>query len=165
MLRTYSQSLGVRLGDNVLVVLLEEFETKTGGRLDAIDVTDDVAAVVRASGIDTGTALIFSPHTTCTVAIALPSTQTVSALEEWMHAIAPADAYYAHDDLEIRTQNLVEDEPANAPAHIFHAVAGRASESVPVVDGRLMLGDGQRILFVELDCSRKRRYLVQVVGE
>lgn len=147
------------------MVLLKEFEIKTGGRLDAIDITDDVEHVVDSSGISRGTALVFSPHTTCTVAIALPTNQTVAALEEWMHAIAPAGDYYEHDDLEVRTQNLVEDEPANAPAHIFHAVAGRASESVPVAEGRLVLGDEQRILFVELDCSRKRRYLVQVVGE
>lgn len=146
-------------------MLLEEFETKTGGRLDALDVTDDVARVVGISGIQAGTALVFSPHTTCSVLLATPSRATVDAIARSMDALAPEDGYYAHDDLEIRTENLVEDEPANAPAHIFHAVAGRASECVPISDGQLTLGDGQRILFVELDSSRKRRYLVQVVGE
>ena len=148
-----------------LVVFLEEFETKTGGRLDALDVTDDVARVVGNSGIKAGTALVFSPHTTCSVLLAKPSRETVDAIARSMNALAPADGYYAHDDLEIRTENLVEDEPANAPAHIFHAVAGRASECVPISEGQLALGNGQRILFVELDSSRKRRYLVQVVGE
>ena len=147
------------------MVILEEFETKTGGRLDALDVTEDVERVIAASGVTTGTALIFSPHTTCSVMVDQPTRETVEALGHSMNTIAPKDAYYAHDDLEIRTMNLVEDEPANAPAHVFHAIAGRASECVPVVGGRLALGDGQRILFVELDCSRKRRYLVQVVGE
>lgn len=89
----------------------------------------------------------------------------MDSIQETMGLIAPDGAYYAHDDLDIRTQNLVEDEPANAPAHIFQAIAGSASECVPVRDGELVLGDEQRILFVELDCSRKRRYLVQVVGE
>ena len=147
------------------MVILEEFETKTEGRLDALDVTDDVARVVKASGVDRGTALIFSPHTTCSVFVARAERMTIESIQRTMDVVAPADAYYAHDDLDIRTQNLVEDEPANAPAHIFQAVAGKASECVPVEDGQLLLGDGQRILFVELDCSRKRRYLVQVVGE
>lgn len=153
------------LGDNGAVVLLEEFETETGGRLDALDVTDEVARVVKAAGVERGTALIFSPHTTCSVFIAPAEDRTLDSIRQTMEALAPEDAYYAHDDLEIRTQNLVEDEPANAPAHIFQAVAGRASECVPVDGGQLVLGDNQRILFIELDCSRRRRYLVQVVGE
>ncbi len=155
----------VPLGDNVIVVLLEEFETKTGGRLDAVDITDDVAAVVTSSGVTRGTALIFSPHTTCSVLVAVATKRTVDSIQEAMDTIAPENAYYAHDDLTIRTENLVEEEPANAPAHIFHAIAGRASECVPVDGGSLVLGEDQRILFVELDSSRKRRYLVQVVGE
>ncbi|MDQ4096201.1 MAG: secondary thiamine-phosphate synthase enzyme YjbQ [Actinomycetota bacterium] len=147
------------------MVILEEFETKTGGRLDALDVTDDVARVVKDSGVARGTALVFSPHTTCSVFVGRAGRATIDSIEQTMNSLAPKGAYYAHDDLDIRTQNLVEDEPANAPAHIFQAIAGKASESVPVGDGQLLLGDDQRILFVELDCSRKRRYLVQVVGE
>ena len=147
------------------MVILEEFETKTGGRLDALDVTEDVERVVTASGVMSGTALVFSPHTTCSVFVTVAGRDTVDAIQAAMESIAPEGAYYAHDDLAIRTENLVEGEPANAPAHIFHAVGGRASECVPVDAGTLVLGEGQRILFVELDCSRKRRYLVQVVGE
>jgi secondary thiamine-phosphate synthase enzyme len=162
---TYSQSFWRNVSHNVHVVFLEEFDTKTGGRLDALDVTDDVERVVAASGIKSGTVLVFSPHTTCSVLLASSSRETVSSLARSMDSLAPEDGYYAHDDLEIRTENLVEDEPANAPAHIFHAVSGRASECVPVKEGRPALGDGQRILFVELDCSRKRRYVIQVVGE
>ncbi|MDQ3954856.1 MAG: secondary thiamine-phosphate synthase enzyme YjbQ [Actinomycetota bacterium] len=153
------------LGENVYVVVLEEFETKTGGRLDALDITEDVAAVVRRSGVRQGTALVFSPHTTCSVLLAPHGQATVRQLHERMEEVAPRDAYYAHDDLSIRTENLTEDEPANAPAHIFHILAGRSSECVPVGPGGLMLGEDQRILFVELDCSRKRRYVVQIVGE
>ncbi len=82
-----------------------------------------------------------------------------------MESLVPSDDYYAHDDLDVRTENLVEDEPPNAPAHIFHAILGRASECVPVRDGKLELGESQRILFLELDRSRPRRYLIQVVGE
>lgn len=147
------------------MVLLEEFETKTGGRLDALDVTDEVEAVVRESGIDRGNVLVFSPHTTCCVLVATPGAGMVDAMARAMQTIAPDDGYYAHDDLGIRTENLVEDEPANAPAHIAHVFLGKASECVPIADGRLQLGPGQRVLFVELDCSRSRRYCVQVVGE
>jgi secondary thiamine-phosphate synthase enzyme len=153
------------VGDNGLVVVFEEFETKTGGRFDALDLTGDVADVVTSSGVRNGNALVFSPHTTCCIVIAPSDPETVRSLEQLMDVIAPADRYYAHDDLTIRTENLVEDEPPNAPAHLFHVFAGKASECIPIVDGALALGEGQRVLFLELDSSRPRRYLVQVVGE
>lgn len=147
------------------MITFEEFETKTGGCLDAIDITGEIEEVVGVSGISRGSVLIFSPHTTCCILIATPGQQMLEAMARAMATIAPADGYYAHDDLDIRTENLVENEPANAPAHIVHAFLGKASEAVPVADGKLMLGPGQRVLFVELDCSRERRYCVQVVGE
>jgi secondary thiamine-phosphate synthase enzyme len=147
------------------VIAFEEFETKTGGRLDALDVTDEVADLVGSSGVVNGTALIFSPHTTCCVLLATPGRQMLQALERAMQTIAPDDGYYAHDDLDVRTENLMDNEPPNAPAHILHCFLGKASEAIPVEGGRLRLGVGQRVLFIELDSSRKRRYCVQVVGE
>ena len=42
---------------------------------------------------------------------------------------------------------------------------GPAGESIPLRDGDICLGTWQRILFVELDRSRDRRSLVQVVGD
>ena len=147
------------------MIHLQEFETKTGGRLDTVDITAEVAQTVEESGVRDGSVLVFSPHTTCCILIAEPSPQMRSALEETMERLAPQEAYYAHDDLDIRTENLVDDEPANAPAHVFQVMAGKASECVPVTEGRLALGDGQRILFVELDSSRERRYCIQVLGQ
>ncbi len=147
------------------MIAFEEFETKTGGRLDALDITDEVTEVVDSSGVVNGTALVFSPHTTCCVLLAKPGREMLEAFERAMHTIAPDDGYYAHDDLDVRTENLIENEPANAPAHIVHCFLGKASEAVPIDRGRLALGQDQRVLFVELDSSRKRRYCVQVIGE
>jgi secondary thiamine-phosphate synthase enzyme len=147
------------------VIVTHEFEAKTGGRLDALDVTAEVEEVVHESGITSGNVLVFSPHTTCCVLIATPGMEMLAAMERTMRTIAPDDGYYAHDDLDIRTENLTENELPNAPAHIIHIFMGKASETVPVVNGKPMLGPGQRVLFVELDCSRPRRYCIQVVGE
>ena len=142
-----------------------EFETKTGGRFDAVDITVEVHRLVASSGVQTGTALVFSPHTTCCVLIASEAEKTAEALAATMEVVAPENGYYAHDDLDVRTENLVADEPANAPSHILHVVLGKASEAIPIVDGRAALADDQRVFFVELDSSRPRRYLIQVVGE
>ena len=146
------------------MILFEEFETKTGGRLDTVDITQEVMETVQRSGVQHGSVLVFSPHTTCCLLLAEPTAQTRAVLEETMDRLAPPDAYYAHDDLTIRTENLVHDEPANGPAHVFQVMVGKASETIPVADGRLVLGESQRVLFVELDSSRERRYCIQVLG-
>jgi thiamine phosphate synthase YjbQ (UPF0047 family) len=41
---------------------------------------------------------------------------------------------------------------------------GSAGEAIPVRDGELCLGTWQRVLFLELDRERERRWIVQVVG-
>ncbi len=146
------------------MIVSREFDIKTGGCLDAYDVTEEVEQTVAESGVMHGSVLVFSPHTTCSVIVGAGGAETARSLQATLDAIQAEDGYYAHDDLDIRTENLVEDEPANAPAHILHAVVGKTSETIPVVDGRVALGDGQRVLFVELDASRPRRYLIQVLG-
>lgn len=145
----------------------EEFETKTGGRLDALDVTQDVAEVVGASGIKSGNVLVYSPHTTACVLVANGDRSLVGSLDRAMKLLESSDGYYEHDDMSIRTENLVEDgeEPENAPAHLVHVFAGSSSEVIPIADGRVALGGDQRVYFVELCSSRLRRYCIQVIGE
>ncbi len=150
------------LREDYAVITRREFSTKTGGRFDALDVTDDVRAIVEETGVSAGVALIFSPHTTCCIEVG-ERDSILAALTELEAKLAPEDGYYAHDDFEVRTENLVENEPANAPAHVLHAFAGSPSVKLPVKNGELDL-NGARILFVELDGSRPRRYLVQVQG-
>jgi secondary thiamine-phosphate synthase enzyme len=147
------------------VIVNREFEAKTGGCFDALDVTDEVEEVVAASGVREGRALVFSPHTTCCVLLAPSRAAALASLETAREYLAPDGIYYAHDDLSIRTENLVKDELPNAPAHILHVFLGRASVAMPVSGGGIVLGTDQRVLFVELDCSRERRYCVQVLGD
>jgi secondary thiamine-phosphate synthase enzyme len=158
-------ALRPRLRENGPVIAFEEYEVKTGGRLDAVDITQEVEDIVRSSRVSQGSVLVFSPHTTCCVMIAHRDERTAERVEQIMELLAPSNGYYAHDDLSIRTENLMENESANAPAHLFNVFAGKTSECIPVIDGHIGLGEEQRVLFVELDSSRKRRYFLQVVGE
>jgi len=52
----------------------------------------------------------------------------------------------------------------NGHAHCMSMILGSAGESIPVGDGELCLGTWQRVLFIELDRSRPRRWLCKVVG-
>jgi secondary thiamine-phosphate synthase enzyme len=55
-------------------------------------------------------------------------------------------------------------EIGNGHSHCMAMLLGTAGESVPVQNGELQLGTWQRVLFIELDRERDRRWLVQVVG-
>ena len=80
--------------------------------------------------------------------------------------LVPRETYYAHDDWDRRTENICEEdmEFGNGHSHCMSMLLGSAGESIPVRDGELLLGTWQRVLFIELDRERDRRWLVQVVG-
>lgn len=131
-----------------------------------LDVTGEAADLVRRSGVRDGTLMVYTPHTTCAVRINERETCFLEDLRLFMEDLVPSDAYYRHDDFEIRTENLEDPdaEPLNGHAHIKAMLLGSSSEHVPVVDGELAMGRWQRILFVELDQARPRRIVLQVQG-
>ncbi|HZU19720.1 MAG TPA: secondary thiamine-phosphate synthase enzyme YjbQ [Gaiellaceae bacterium] len=145
----------------------ENHDLVTKRRSQMIDVTDDVIDVVERSEVRNGMALVYSPHTTCAVLINEPEDGFQSDFEEMLERLAPADGtYYRHDDLSIRTQGLEEDTALYPNGH-SHCRSGilASSQTIPIVDGRLTLGRWQRIFFCELDRSRPRKVLIQVIGE
>ena len=139
---------------------------RTTGGLEITDITDEVAAVVRDSGITDGIACVYSPHTTCSVRVNEFETGFLEDFAAMLRRLVPSEHYYAHDDWDKRTENICEEDMAfgNGHSHCMSMLLGPAGESIPVRDGELMLGTWQRILFLELDRERDRRWLVQVVG-
>ena len=139
---------------------------RTTGGLTVTDITDDVNDAVRESGISDGIACIYSPHTTCCVRVNEFESGFLEDFTGLLRKLVPTESYYAHDDWERRTENIcVEDmEVGNGHSHCMAMLLGTAGESVPVREGELQLGTWQRVLFIELDRERDRRWLVQVVG-
>jgi thiamine phosphate synthase YjbQ (UPF0047 family) len=66
-----------------------------------------------------------------------------------------------HDETEL--QKWRDQEPINAHSHLLSILTG-SSESVPVVDGKLVLGQWQSILLVDLDGPRARTVGIQFIG-
>jgi secondary thiamine-phosphate synthase enzyme len=133
-----------------------------------IDVTDDLLEVVERSEVRNGMALVYSPHTTCAVVINELEDGFFDDFAELLDRIAPSGTgYYRHDDLSIRTQGLEDDtaEHPNGHSHCRAGLLASSSQTIPIVDGRLMLGPWQRVFFCELDRSRERKVFIQVLGE
>lgn len=112
-------------------------------------------------------ALVYSPHTTCAVLVNERESGFLADFRELLDGLVPEGAEYRHDDLEARTENLDDDphETPNGHAHCRHALLGSTSQTVPIIDGQLLLGRWQRVFFLELDRPRDRKVLIQVIGE
>ena len=156
----------VDLGDRPQALLRATIEVATERVFHVIDVTDECGALLERSGVRDGTLVVYTPHTTCAIKINERETCFLEDFRLFMEQLVPPDAYYRHDDFQIRTENLDDPdaEPVNGHAHIKAMLLGSSSEHVPVVDGELALGRWQRIMFIELDQARPRRLHVQVQG-
>src|SRR5207245_2872731 len=130
---------------------------------DFMDVTDRVADVVDRAGITEGWVGLFSKHTTAAVVINENEPLLLADMAAMLERLSATDATYGHNDFTIRTVNMHADECANGHAHCQHLLLS-SSQSVPLADGHLDLGEWQRIFFVELGRPRDRQLVVQVFG-
>ena len=145
----------------------ETFPIKTQDYCQFIDITDQVQACVKNSGIIDGIVSVHSMHTTLAIRINERETGLIADFKDFASKWVPKDHYYRHNDTSIRTENLVCDPNAsdclNAHSHITHMFMA-TSEIVPVSEGKLVLGQWQRVFAIELDCGRNREVYMQVMG-
>jgi secondary thiamine-phosphate synthase enzyme len=144
-----------------------EHQVRTKYGLEIRDITDEVKEAVSASGVTNGIACVYSPHTTCSVRVNEFEQGFMEDFVRLLRRLVPSEKYYAHDDWDRRTENICPEDMdfGNGHSHCMSMLLGPAGESIPVRDGELCLGVWQRVLFIELDRSRERRWLVQVVGD
>ena len=128
-----------------------------------LDITDRVAEFVREAGVVLGLVVVFSRHTTAAVVLNENEPLLMQDVAAFLEKLAPRNGHYLHNDFTIRTVNMNEDECANGHAHCQHLFLS-ASETIPVIEGRMSLGTWQRIFLIELDHPRLRRVLVNCVG-
>jgi secondary thiamine-phosphate synthase enzyme len=139
--------------------------TERGSQL--VDVTGEVHAAVERADVTNGMALVYSPHTTCAVVINEHESGFIEDFSQALAELAPEEGrYYRHDDLDIRTEGLDDDDlHPNGHSHLRAGLLSSSSQAIPIVDGALMLGRWQRVFFCELDRSRPRKIFIQVIGE
>jgi secondary thiamine-phosphate synthase enzyme len=163
---TAATTLRDLLNSHPVKVFQREHHFRTRGGLHVTDITDEVRQIVAESGVIDGICCIYSPHTTCCVRVNEFESGMFEDFAVLLRRLIPHDTYYAHDDWDRRTENICEEDMAfgNGHAHCMSMLLGSAGESVPVADNDLCLGQWQRVLFIELDRERDRRWLVKVVG-
>jgi secondary thiamine-phosphate synthase enzyme len=129
---------------------MREIKIRTGKTQEMVDVTSQVAEVVRDAGVASGICVVYVPHATAAVVINENADPNVCQdILEAMGRLVPEGAW-RHD----RVDN-------NAAAHIKATILG-PSETVPVQAGNLQLGTWQSLMLVEFDGPRDRTVIIEV---
>ncbi len=120
-----------------------------------VDITREVQAVVRGSGVRLGLCSVFVQHTSASLLIQENADPAVLRdLAAWMAELAPEARAWEHDD----------EGPDDMPAHARSALT-RTSENIPIAEGRLALGTWQGLYLWEHRARpHSRRVLVTIVG-
>ena len=121
-----------------------------------LDITRDVSAWVEQADISDGLLTLFCRHTSASLLIQENAAPAVARdLESYFERIAPEGGPYEHD----------EEGPDDMPAHLRTALT-QVQLSIPVADGRLMLGTWQGIfLFEHRRSTPERQIALHLVGE
>ena len=130
-----------------------EFATRGRGTR---DITEEVARVVRESGIRCGLVQVFVQHTSCSLTITENADPDVRRdLETIIGRLAPdGDPAYRHND----------EGPDDMAAHARNMLTDTGL-TVPIGGGRLLLGTWQGIyLWEHRSAPHRRRVVVTVIG-
>lgn len=141
----------------------EVLKVQTTKAPEFIDITDEVEKFVEGREIESGALVIFSRHTTAAIRINENESLLKKDMAEFLKQIAPESDYYRHNDFSVRTENMTENEVPNGHAHCQSLGLG-ASETIPIIDGDLKLGKWQKVFLIELDHSREREVILQLIG-
>lgn len=130
--------------------MAERFVISTPGR-GFTDITRQVAVAAAAAGPVSGVVHVFVRHTSCSLLISENADPSVRQdLQQWMARLVPdGDPAYSHD----------MEGPDDMPAHIRSMLTG-VSLTVPLLEGRLLLGTWQGIYLWEHRHRGHRRELV-----
>jgi secondary thiamine-phosphate synthase enzyme len=127
------------------------FNTKK--RREMVRITDDVAAIVKKSGVAEGMALVSAMHITAGVYVNDWEEGLIQDFGDWLEMLAPAKPDYRH-------HQTGED---NADAHLKRTIMGH-QVIVPITNGALDLGPWEQIFYAEFDGRRKKRVIVKILG-
>jgi len=120
------------------------------------DITASVTDVVKASGIQTGIVHIFNVGSTATVGTIEFEPGLAHDLPTLLDKLIPPSCDYGHEQTW---------HDGNGHSHLQASVLG-PSLTVPIQDGKLVLGTWQQIFHLECDIKpRHRQVMVTVIGE
>jgi len=133
----------------------KELTYNTKSRRAFLNITPQVDAALKESGVREGLCLVNAMNITASVFINDHESGLHRDFERWLEGLAPEKPHSQYD------HNGYED---NADAHLKRTVMGR-EVVVAVTNGELDFGTWEQIFYGEFDGMRNKRVLVKIIGE
>lgn len=126
----------------------------TTERLQEINIKEAVESVLFESKIKEGLLTVFTGHTTASVHLSNEDEDLERDFHDFLNDLIPNKPSYRHDK---------GDFGKNADAHFKSTIVGN-SITVPVVNGKIVLGKWQTLYLSEFDGPRRREFYVKIIG-
>jgi len=139
-------------------VFSKTITVNTGGRTDLINLSDILRDFVESTKVEDGYAQISSLHTTAGLFMNEWQDALLVDLKSMIEGIVPRELYYKHNDPEFS-----DCDRHNADSHLRNVVVGH-SLSVPIAQGKPVLGQWQSVIMAEFDGPNERKVFLQVFG-
>jgi len=137
-------------------LVTDRIRVPTRGETQVLDITQEVAAVVRKHGLRHGQALVFVVGSTAGLTTVEYEPGLIEDLPEAFERLAPRHGHYHHEETW---------HDGNGYAHVRASLLG-CSLTIPVENGEMALGTWQQIVLVDFDNRpRKREVVVQLWGD
>ena len=121
-----------------------------------VNITPEVEAAVKESGVSEGLALVNAMHITASVFINDDESGLHADYDAWLERLAP------HEPVSGYRRNRTGED--NADAHMKRQIMGR-EVVVAITDGKLDFGPWEQIFYGEFDGGRRKRALIKIIGE
>lgn len=132
-------------------ILNQSLEFSTKGEIDFTDLTEKVQRAVAESEVRNGLVHIFAPHATGIIVLTEYDWNLLQDIKSVLEKLMPKRGTYKH--------------PSNAHSHL-RSIFLPPDRTLPIIEGKLVLGTWQSILYVETDVHpRHRRVIIQIIGE
>ena len=86
--------------------------------------------MVSSSNVAHGSVTISTSHTTTAIIINESETGYINDFKKKFEELVPSDSYYEHDDWDLRTENMQEDENVNGRSHVRGTIIGSTGQSL-----------------------------------
>ena len=129
------------------------FDTKN--KIEFLNITDKVQALVDKSGIKDGLCLVNAMHITASVFINDDEKGLHEDFEKWLEQLAP------HSPMSRYKHNLTGED--NADSHLKRTIMGR-EVVVGITDNKLDFGPWEQVFYGEFDGQRRKKVLVKILG-
>ncbi len=134
--------------------MLKKFKITTTDR-DVVSLTDDIKGFVEECGVQEGICVICTTHTTAALTItSFWDPNGFLDLQDEICRLIPTRIDFKHQ----------HDTPQDAAGHVKSSLIG-VNLTLPIHEGKLLLGHSQGIYFLEFDGPRKREYYVKVTSD